>query len=459
MQHHHNNVTLSLSRATTMLTPLASLSILYPKHLQGVASIAEKAMSYQKCDSILIHSGAPKLSFLDDYHHPYKANPHFTWWLPITQSPHCYLLIQTGQKPVLFYHLADDFWHVPPQPPQGFWCDYFDIHLCADLAQVKRGLRQFQSTNENRAWIGEDIELAKELGILQANPEGLMHQLHYARAVKSQYELACLTQANVAAFAGHQGAKQAFMAGKSELDTQLAYLCAAQQDTLQMPYRNIVAFGHHSAILHYQHYDHSPQNMNQPQSFLIDAGASFNGYAADVTRCHSRGSVLYKELTQAMTQAQAKICAMAKPGVSFVDLHLQMHQRVLDILIDFNLVQGSKDELITSHVSSAFFPHGLGHLLGLQVHDIGGWQQDELGTMLSPPKQHRFLRCTKTLEQNMVITIEPGLYIIDSLLEKWKKSGFAHLLNTTAIDHLRPLGGVRMEDNIVVAQTPVRLSL
>ncbi len=441
-----------------MLTPLSSLSILYPKHLQRLASIAEKAMAKQQCDSILIHSGAPKLAFLDDYHHPYKANPHFTWWLPITQSPHCYLLIQTDQKPVLFYHLADDFWHVPPQPPKGFWCDYFDIYWCRDLAQVKREIKRYSHTSEHRAWIGEDIGLACQLGIHKVNPEGLMHQLHFARAIKSQYEIACLTQANDMAFAGHQAANQAFMAGKSELDTAFAYLSAVQQDSMQMPYRNIVAFGHHSAILHYQHYDHRPQDMSQPQSFLIDAGATFNGYGADVTRCHSRGSGLYQDLINAMTQAQAKLCAQANPGISFVDLHQQMHHLVLEILITFNLVQGSKDELLTSHISSAFFPHGLGHLLGLQVHDVGGWQQDELGTMLAPPTPHEFLRCTKTLQENMVITIEPGLYIIDSLLEKWKSLGFAHLLNTHTIGHLRPLGGVRIEDNIVVAQAPVKIS-
>ncbi|MBT7673478.1 MAG: Xaa-Pro dipeptidase, partial [Oceanospirillaceae bacterium] len=120
-----------------MLTEFATL---YPSHLKRLLGLAEKAMHAEQCDSILIHSGTPKLHFLDDYHSPFKANPHFVWWLPVTQSPHCYVLIQQGQKPVLFYHLADDFWHVPPQPPEGFWCDYFDIHCCANLAEVKQKL-------------------------------------------------------------------------------------------------------------------------------------------------------------------------------------------------------------------------------------------------------------------------------------------------------------------------------
>ena len=224
-----------------------------------------------------------------------------------------------------------------------------------------------------------------------------------------------------------------------------------------MPYRNIIGFGSHSAVLHYQHHDCSPQNMQHPQSFLIDAGASYNGYAADITRCHSRGSPFYQSLIDAMTKAQLSVCAMVKPGVNFADLHHQMHSLVLDLLLEFKLVQGSRDELVTRCISSVFFPHGLGHLLGIQVHDIGGWQQDEVGTMLLPPKGHPFLRCTKVLEKDMVVTIEPGLYVIDSLLQKCRDNGFGHLLNNTAIDQLRPLGGVRIEDNVVTAEQPISL--
>lgn len=437
---------------------LTTFSTLYPDHLRRLFEITEKAMHAQPCDSILIHSGAPKLAFLDDYHGPYKASPHFVWWLPLTQNPHCYLLIQTGQKPVLFYHLADDFWHLPAPAPTGFWCDYFDIHCCSDLAQVKQQLKQYHSTSSQRVWIGEDTEVANYLDIDIQNPKGLMHALHYGRAIKSQYEIACLAQANTTALVGHTAAKQAFLSGKSELETQLAYLGAVQQDQTQMPYRNIIGFGSHCAVLHYQHYDSSAQDMGQSQSFLIDAGTQYNGYASDITRCHSRGSDLYQQLINAMTKAQRSVCAMVKPGVSFVDLHEHMHGLVLDLLQTFELVQGSRDELEQSRISSAFFPHGLGHLLGLQVHDIGGWQQDEMGTTTKPPIDHPFLRCTKTLEQNMVVTIEPGLYVIDSLLQKWRDDGFAHLLNNPNIDQLRPLGGVRIEDNVVVADNPINLS-
>ena len=257
----------------------------------------------------------------------------------------------------------------------------------------------------------------------------------------------------------HQAAREAFLAGKSEFETHLAYLAAVQQDQQEMPYRNIIGFGAHSAILHYQLLDYAAQNMSQAESFLIDAGAHCNGYAADITRCHSRDSELYSALIDAMTKAQQSLCTKAQPGVVFTDLHQQMHRLVLDILQQFDLVSGSRDELEASQISRAFFPHGLGHLLGLQVHDIGGWQTDELGTELAPPKEHPFLRFTRPLLENMVITVEPGLYVIDSLLQQWRDKGAGHLLCNTTIDQLRPLGGVRIEDNLVVADKPVNLSL
>jgi Xaa-Pro dipeptidase len=431
---------------------------LYPHHLQRLTDSTDQALVGESFDSLVIHSGAPKLAFLDDHHGPYKASPHFLWWLPLTQSPHCYLLIQTGKKPVLFYHLADDFWHVPPVAPSEFWCEHFDIHLCADLAAVKQALKAYPSSQQRRAWIGENTELGRDLGIENVNPQDLIHRLHFARAVKSDYEIACLRQANMIALDGHAAAKAAFMAGKSEFETHLAYLAAVQQDQTEMPYRNIIGFGGHSAVLHYQHYQYQAQNMSKAQSFLIDAGAQCHGYASDITRCHSRDSELYQNLIDAMTAAQLLVCTQVKPGTLFTDLHMRMHRLVLDMLVQFNLVNGSRDELESSHISSAFFPHGLGHLLGLQVHDIGGWQQDEVGTMQSPPKQHPFLRCTRSLEKDMVVTIEPGLYVIDSLLQQWRDKGSGHLLNEAAIDQLRPLGGVRIEDNIVVAQVPVNLS-
>ncbi|MOA46834.1 Xaa-Pro dipeptidase [compost metagenome] len=101
-------------------------------------------------------------------------------------------------------------------------------------------------------------------------------------------------------------------------------------------------------------------------------------------------------------------------------------------------------------MTNAFFPHGLGHFLGLQVHDAGGFMQDERGTHLPAPEQFPYLRCTRVMEVGQVFTIEPGLYFIDSLLEPLRQSEQGKRVNWNKVEALRPFGGIRIEDNIVL---------
>ena len=140
-----------------------------------------------------------------------------------------------------------------------------------------------------------------------------------------------------------------------------------------------------------------------------------------------------------------------RPGVKYPDLHLQTHDRIAQMLMDFELAKGDVATLVESGVTSAFFPHGIGHMLGLQVHDMGGFSHDERGTHIPAPERHPFLRCTRTLAPNQVLTIEPGLYIIDSLLNDLPENA-KQLINWQTVDELRPFGGIRIEDNVVVHQ-------
>jgi Xaa-Pro dipeptidase len=109
----------------------------------------------------------------------------------------------------------------------------------------------------------------------------------------------------------------------------------------------------------------------------------------------------------------------------------------------------SAESAVESGVSSTFFPHGLGHLLGLQVHDVGGLQRDESGGTVSRPAGHPYLRCTRTLEPGMVTTIEPGIYFIDMLLAELKNKPAARDVDWARVDAFRRYGGIRIEDDVV----------
>ena len=148
------------------------------------------------------------------------------------------------------------------------------------------------------AYIGEYIEVAKALGFELVNPDRVMHYLHYQRAYKTDYELVCMREANRIAVDGHRAAKIAFEQGLSEFDINLAYLCAVRQGDNQVPYNNIVALNENASILHYT--DLVTEAPAHARSFLIDAGANFNGYAADITRTYARENGLFADLIESL---------------------------------------------------------------------------------------------------------------------------------------------------------------
>ena len=151
-----------------------------------------------------------------------------------------------------------------------------------------------------------------------------------------------------------------------------------------------------------------------------------------------------------MNAMELAIIDKLQAGVDYRDLHVGTHRMLAELLVDAELATGDPGTLLETGVTSAFFPHGLGHLLGIQVHDTGGHQENESGTIIDPPSGHPFLRLTLVLEENMVLTIEPGLYVIDLLLENLRGTPAADHVKWAAVDWLRPFGGIRIEDDVRV---------
>ena len=150
---------------------------------------------------------------------------------------------------------------------------------------------------------------------------------------------------------------------------------------------------------------------------MIDAGAEFKGYAADITRTYSASATDdFAALIASMDALQQRICAEVKPGVDFVVLHAFTQRQLAAVLCEHKLVTCSADEAVATGITRGFLPHGLGHLLGLQVHDAGGHLADTTGKKREPPAQDPYLRLTRTLQPGVVVTIEPGIYFIPTLL-------------------------------------------
>lgn len=419
----------------------------YPAHIAELQARTRRVLARENLHVLVIHAGQAKRIFLDDMDYPFKVNPHFKAWLPVTDNPNCWLIVDGVAKPRLIFYRPKDFWHAVPDEPSAYWAKEFDIEFLAKPDMVEKLLPYDKN---GAAYIGEHIEVARALGFEEINPEPVLNFFNYHRAYKSDYELICLREANRIAVLGHEAAKQAFMGGESEFGIQQAYLVATQQSENEMPYGNIVALNKNCSILHYTALSRSAPQGAERHSFLIDAGASFHGYAADITRTYAFAKNEFADLIVAMTEQQILMVDELKPGIKYSELHVNSHQKISKVLADFNIVNLDADAINESGISRTFFPHGLGHHLGLQVHDMGGFLGDERGTHVSSPENHPFLRTTRLVEPQQVFTIEPGLYFIDSLLADLKNTDLGKHVNWQKVDALKHFGGIRIEDNVIV---------
>lgn len=424
----------------------------YPAHFKTLISQTTAALEAAGYPALVIAAGSPHRIFLDDMDYPFKVNPHFRRWIPLNDAAHSLLVFRPGKRPLLLHFRPDDYWHKPPEAPTGYWVEHFEIQSIANLEDMPAALPDY---SRGAAFLGEWREQFADWGLANPNPEKLLHQLHFHRAWKTEFELLCMAEASRLGVRAHLGAERAYRDGASEYEIHQAYLSACSHTEAELPYGNIIAFGPNAAVLHYTHLPRQRPKQVAP-SFLIDAGASCNGYACDITRTYARSDGEFAELIADMDSAQQELCKRALPGVSFPDLHLEAHAQVARLLKKFDLVTCSAEAALETGITRTFLPHGLGHLLGLQVHDMGGFLASPDGQTLAPPDGHPFLRLTRTLEPGWVTTIEPGLYFIDTLLDKLRATPLASNVNWKRVDVFRPYGGVRIEDNVLVEATGAR---
>jgi len=419
----------------------------FGEHIRHNIDRWTSALEQNGFDSVLVHSGTPMYSFLDDYEYPFRPNPHFLSWLPLTHHHDSALLIRPGNKPRLCFYQPDDYWYLPPADPESWWADHFDIQTVAGSDDWVGQLRP--DITGNTAAIGDSPSLEALFPQDRINPENLVTGIHLQRTRKTGYEIACMAEASRLAVLAHHAAENAFMDGRSELEIHQAYLASCGHTDARLPYHNIVALNEHGAVLHYQ--GREATVPGQSRSFLLDAGCTFNAYCSDITRTYSRNSGLFADLISEMDQLQQQLGNRVEAGVDFRDLHLDTHRGIAGILSDAGVIRTDAENAVESGLSSVFYPHGLGHYIGLQTHDVAGLIDND-GNPSPTPDGHPFLRLTRVLEASNVLTIEPGLYFIESLLNDWRDNRDASVINWDLVDSMKPYGGVRIEDNLVVEE-------
>ena len=420
----------------------------YAAHIAELGQQWQHLLADHGFDAAVVPAGKAEMYFQDDQAPPFHPNPHFARWFPNDNCEHCVLLVRPGNMPKLYFRRAESYWHLPPELPD--WAaGTFETQFHPDEDALRGALAQ-DLTNLGQIVLAGPAE-SHDLNLPQAvvNPDNVMNDLAFSRATKTPFEVERMREATAIGVRGHLAARDAFYNGGSEFDIHMAYLAASSQQESKLPYANIVALNEHAGILHYQHYDRQPPATRH--SFLIDAGARSAGYHSDITRTYS--ATLgddFDVLIKALDVKQQQLTESIRAGMSYIDLHRRMHLETANLLVDLGFITCSAESAFERKITDQFFPHGLGHLLGLQTHDVGGRLVNATGDETAPPERFPTLRYTRTIEENHVFTMEPGIYFIPMLLDELAASDAGKDVNWPKVNALRPCGGVRIEDDVLL---------
>ncbi len=423
----------------------------YKEHLKTLDRHLSEAIEHSgrkgmPLDGVLFHSGRQQTYHRDDELIVFRPAAHFRRWVPLDGPEHA-VLARPGRRPLVVRVQPTDYWYDTTPPPPSYWEEAVDLEQVASFADVASVTGPLGGV----AYAGNSPAAAAEAGIPpeRVEPEALMATLDWYRAYKTEHETRAIRVAAESSAAGHARAREVFAGGGTERDVHRAYLEAADRLEWQMPYGTIVAFDDKAAILHYQ--NKRGAEAAPGKVLLLDAGAASDGYAADITRTWTRGDVdpVFQQLVTGVDAIERDLVAMVTPARPYLEIHVETHRRTARLLAETGIVKTSAEEAFERGVTHTFLPHGVGHQLGLQVHDVGGHQAGPEGGEIKPPEEYPFLRNTRILEPGHVVTIEPGLYFTPTLLEPLRAGDNASAVDWDLVEKLTPLGGVRIEDNIV----------
>ncbi len=215
-----------------------------------------------------------------------------------------------------------------------------------------------------------------------------------------------------------------------------------------------------------QHGYPSPRQLEAGRLMLCDAGAETNsGYCSDNTRVTPIGgkfSPRQRDIYGAVEAAHDAVIDMAKPGLKWLDAHLTAARVITDHLKAIGLMKGNTEDAVQAGAHAMFFPHGLGHMMGMDVHDMEGLGQNYVGfdDEVQPSTQFGLncLRCGRRMQPGFVMTDEPGVYFIPHLIDLWRSEGkHTEFINYDAVEKFKDFGGVRLEDDILITEEGCRV--
>lgn len=370
----------------------------------------------------------------------YRIHPEYRW-LATDQRPGSILAYDPKQGWTRFTPAVTDLeriWDGVTTEPEGPYLDTFG---------------EWMRERENRT----QLHLGAG-GDGNEREQKLREQLTHVRRPKDEFEIDLMKRAASATAAGHKAARDFIRPGVTEREIQIEMEAAFFRGGADRTgYHSIVGTGTNSAVFHF-----SPGNrVVQPGDVvLVDAGAEVDGYVIDVTRTYPSGDRFTPEqqaIYDIVLQAEVNSIDRCRAGAEWLHVHELAALDMAQGLIDLGLMRGTATAAVESEAIALFLPHGIGHMVGLGVRDASGPLPGRTGEHKAAGSR---VRCDLPLEPGYIMTVEPGLYFIPALLNNPdKRKQFEDFINWDRVDPYLAMGGMRIEDNILITDgDPINLT-
>lgn len=391
-----------------------------------------------------------------DYEFPFRQESNF-WYLTGVNEPECSLVFDLKKEEYHLFVPERDaqyaVWHGYVKTKEQYQEEYKPDHLHYqnDILRVLNELKPetVYCIDEEQAEFVEDLDRG-----FHVETEALVDALTYCRALKTDWELDQMREACRVNDLAYMEVMKSIKPGMYEYEMKAIFnKVQIENGLMQDAYNGIFASGVNASILHYVV---NNSKIKDGDLFLMDSGFECNGYASDYTRTfptNGKYTDIQKGIYNSVLTGMNKVLDTIQPGVKMEDLHLLAARTMMEGLKDLNIVKGDVDDMMNENIFALFFPHGLGHFLGLDTHDVGGYPK---GVDRIDRPGIKFLRARREMQPGMVITIEPGIYFVPAVLlpaiTDPEKNKF---LNTDKVKSLLNFGGIRIEDNIIVTENGI----
>ncbi|XP_017884511.1 xaa-Pro dipeptidase [Ceratina calcarata] len=421
--------------------------------------------------TFVILEGGVEIPFNDtDINWPFRQESFFQWSFGV-EEPGCYgaIDVATGSSILFVPRLPEEYgiWQGKLLSLEDFKKRYAvnEVRYTDEIAAVLKSkqvtlLLTLRGQNSDS---GLETKEAVFDGIDQFNVDNhtLYPEICECRVIKTPQEIEVLEYVIKLSSDAHKSVMQMVKPGTAEFQAESAFLHYVYSvgGCRHASYQCICGSGQNSSILHYGHAG-APNNkiINDGDMCLFDMGGNYCGYAADITcsfPVNGKFTEDQKMIYNAVLAARDAVMNQAKPGVAWTDMHLLANKTMLTSLKEGGLLTGDVDKMIESGLHAVFQPHGLGHFMGLDVHDVGGYLPGHPERPTAPGLKK--LRTSRILKPGMVLTIEPGCYFIDCLLDAaLNDPNQSKFIVAEKLKKFRGQGGVRIEDDVLVTETGVK---